>query len=351
MLNIKKTVSKNKRRYRDDDFDLDLSYIKPTIIAMGFPSDKLEGVYRNHIDEVIRFFDTKHKQHYKIYNLCNERTYDPDRFFNRVATYAFEDHNAPPFALIQPFCDDVDEWLKKDEKNIVAVHCKAGKACGRTGVMISCYLLYANFFDDTNDALNFYGQARTLDAKGVTIPSQRRYVEYYGYSLRHKLIYKQRPLLMNGIIIETVPNISNGTCCPFFTVRQHNVKLITSKVMEVLRKGNERITFVLDKPLPICGDVKIEFFHKSEYFSKKSRMFHFWFNTFFVVQFAKNNNDHTDRENVCGQVKIVQAIGDTCHSLIFKKEEIDQSHKDTKNKTFSPEFKVGISYTLFTDCL
>lgn len=76
-------------------------------------------------------------------------------------------------------------------------------------------------------------------------------------------------------------------------------------------------------------------------------MFHFWFNTFFVVQFAKNNNDHIDRENVCGQVKVDQAIGNTCHSLIFKKEEIDQSHKDTKNKTFSPEFKASFSWFMY----
>ena len=141
---------------------------------MGFPAEKIEAIYRNDYHNVKEFLDKKHGKNYWVYNLCSEkdRIYDKKKFDGRVSWYPFVDHHPPNFSLIQPFCDEVKEYLAKDERNTAVVHCKAGK--GRTGVMICCYLLYVGQSENAEKVLNFYANKRTTDQKGVTIPSQRR---------------------------------------------------------------------------------------------------------------------------------------------------------------------------------
>lgn len=39
---LRNLVSKEKRRFKDDKYDLDLTYINEKIIAMGFPSSGTE---------------------------------------------------------------------------------------------------------------------------------------------------------------------------------------------------------------------------------------------------------------------------------------------------------------------
>lgn len=179
---LREVVSKKKKRFIDEtnNFNLDLSYIGPEkkIIAMGYPAEGVEAIYRNAMSEVQRFFDVHHKDHAKVYNLCSERKYQVgvDEYF-KGEKFGFDDHNPPPLDLIRPFCESMHEWLTQDDKNVAAVHCKAGK--GRTGVMVCAYLIHSGVRADAEKALKYFGQMRTINNKGVTIPSQMRYVHYY----------------------------------------------------------------------------------------------------------------------------------------------------------------------------
>jgi len=59
-------VSQNKRRFQQDGFDLDLTYVTPRIIATSFPSSGLWALYRNPIGKVAAFLDAKHPGKYKV---------------------------------------------------------------------------------------------------------------------------------------------------------------------------------------------------------------------------------------------------------------------------------------------
>lgn len=174
---LKQLVSKEKRRFEEDGFNLDLTYVTNRLIAFGYPAESFEGIYRNHYKDVYNFFERRHGANYRIYNLCSERCYDKEKFHCRVGEYRFDDHCPPPLALFQPFCEDVQAWLEKDPEHVVAIHCKAGK--GRTGVMICAYMIYAGLWSSAHGAIQFFGSARSKKGEGVTIPSQRRFIRYF----------------------------------------------------------------------------------------------------------------------------------------------------------------------------
>lgn len=287
---IKHLVSKKKRRFTDNGYDLDLTYIRPNILAMGFPSENLEGIYRNHLDDVVRFLDSYHGENYKVYNLCAERTYDASKFHGRVACFPFEDHNAPPFQLFDAFCKDVSEFLNADSRNVAAVHCKAGK--GRTGVMICAFFIHENIFKYVPEALMFYDLKRTQNGKGVTIPSQRRYVEYYGYRKLHDLDMKPVKLLLYGFVFDGAPAYSTiGSYSVCFRVSQGKTKKFLSKNFEVDPRKRDGLTLMeLDTPVVVSEDIKVEFIICK--LSKKEKAFHFWLNTYFIQAATKHGDEN-----------------------------------------------------------
>ncbi|KAH8498501.1 hypothetical protein H0E87_017423 [Populus deltoides] len=223
-------VSQNKRRYQEGGFDLDMTYITENIIAMGFPAGNMssgffgyvEGFYRNHMEEVIKFFETHHKDKYKVYNLCSERLYDASLFEGKAVpgTEYVEEHH-----MVDSHICYVKLLHQEDIENVVVVHCKAGMA--RTGLMISSLLLYLKFFPTAEESIDYYNQKRCFDAKGLVLPSQIRYVKYFERILTYFNGENQpgRRSMLRGFRLHRCPYWIR----PSITISDHNGVLFSSK--------------------------------------------------------------------------------------------------------------------------
>ena len=314
---VKALVSKKKNRFCYDGFDLDLTYITERIIAMGMPSSHLEGLYRNPMEEVQRFLNTRHTAHYKVYNLCEERNY-PNNSFYKQAIFPFKDHEAPPLNLMKSFCEDAKKFLDEDKKNIVAVHCKAGK--GRTGTMICCLLLYMNTFDKAAECLQYYGMMRAENGKGVTIPSQIRYVNYFEQILKEKMPHpiEFKKKIITKIRMSTLPKF-HKVYTLFFKIENNGQEYNSEKKKTDFKNEDlyALVDFDIEKGFLVEGDVKVTFF-RGKLLKKKENILKFWFNTNFIP------ND--------------------CNIYQFTKEEIDKACKDKESKYYKPGFKIEIHF-------
>lgn len=68
---------------------------------------------------------------------------------------------------------------------------------------------------NAEEALRLYAEKRTRNGQGVTIPSQRRYVQYYSRLLSSSLTYVPTPLRLTSIRIEGLPHQLHGVQSKF----------------------------------------------------------------------------------------------------------------------------------------
>ena len=225
--------------------------------------------------------------------------------------------------------------------------------------MICCYLLHRGRFEHSKDALNFYGLVRTNNMKGVTIPSQQRYVGYYANLVKSKLSYKPTTLLLHSIQFQTLP-LQNANI--FFVLSQLKVTLFKSNPDSVVKTDNS-LVFNLSQPLPVCGDIKIEVFSRSM-IGGKERLFHFWFNTFFV-QYKSGCDDDDSNDSSTNQTQgddddnkfLVNGNASqyyNCSHLPHEKDmltvtvpraELDRVNKDEMKRLFSSKLKITLIFS------
>jgi phosphatidylinositol-3,4,5-trisphosphate 3-phosphatase/dual-specificity protein phosphatase PTEN len=234
--------------------------------------------------------------------------------------------------MINKFCNSVDAYLAEHPSNVVGIHCKAGK--GRTGLMVSCYLLHSGLCLSADAALGKFSRERTWDNKGVTIPSQIRYAYYYEALLRRPQVTSYSYKLTR-VRFNSVPNfdasISGGGCDPYLVVKAlikapgdnvvWNRVTVFNQLVAVGARGIKKFyprDGAVDLDMSaldvfLNGDVNLIFFDYDTY-SQSDKMFELSFHTAFV----ENNY------------------------LAFEKGMLDGAIKDKKNLKFSVSFKVEL---------
>ncbi|KAJ6100167.1 Phosphatase tensin type, partial [Penicillium canescens] len=180
-------------RLQHPEAGLDLCYVTDNVIATSGPSATYpQRAYRNPLDALVTFLDSKHGKNWCIWEFRAEGTGYPDsEVYDRIHHFPWPDHHPPPFALIPNIMGSMRNWLqhlrdnkdknKENEKGqgqrVAVVHCKAGK--GRSGTVACSYLISQEGWKKEDALLRFTERRMRVGfGHGVSIPSQLRYVGY-----------------------------------------------------------------------------------------------------------------------------------------------------------------------------
>lgn len=164
----------------------------------GAPTVEKPG---NNVDVVSSLLNHAHPEHYMVWNV-SEEAYDYVKFNDQVLEFKFPGHPAPPLGLLFKICTSMENWLDSDPKNVACMHCLTGK--GRTATILACYLTWAGEAGSVMEALHFVAQRRNDHVEKLTIPSQRRYLQYFSNML-DGVKPRSDPLLLRRIIMNTIP--------------------------------------------------------------------------------------------------------------------------------------------------
>ncbi|CCI48560.1 unnamed protein product [Albugo candida] len=278
---------------------------------MGYPASGVEKTYRNDINEVAKFLNSRHPHSYRVYNL-SERRYDYSKFY-QVAEFGFPDHHPPPLRLLIEIMNDMLRWTCQHPDNVVVAHCLAGK--GRTGVICSCFLLLTGEHGSLHSLKSrremYMMVSHTVDhfcqlrGQGVRFPSQALYIYYFVKMLRKlrgqvasiPALLPPKRLLLKRVILHGIPDFDaapRGGCTPFLQVSpapfQHRkTRLLYNSswqrpVFETYVADDNGI-IAFETNCYIEGDILIRCFHAntSTMLGKHIvQMFHFSFHTSFL---------------------------------------------------------------------
>lgn len=184
------------------------------------------------------------------------------------------------------------------------IHCKAGK--GRTGLMICAYLLFCKYYTNPTDAMSFYAAMRTYNQKGVTIPSQIRYIRYFAHRMLKGMPAPQTYQLIN-VIWHSAPRGLDDIKIDIYVP---NALCFTMKDQKPMRKRagkgeDDGETLAFDfPPIQLVEDFQIEVTVAGKL------VFAFWANTAFIENGSL----------VVGKAEMDKALKDAVSHKLYPKD-------------------------------
>lgn len=201
--------------------DAEVVYVTDRIISMSHPalpsSSDPQITGERKLAAVCHLLEKRHGSgNVMIWNLSEVTTYHEhaagvlDRV-GPVLAFSFPGSPAPPLGLWLQLLLSMEKWLQASKDNVAVVHCLTGK--GRTSTVLAAFLCWMAEagFEKTNmkSALEYIAQCKKMSVEVLTIPSQRRYAQYFTNMLEG-IRPSQPPLVLKRIIMSEAPKFALG---------------------------------------------------------------------------------------------------------------------------------------------
>uniref|UniRef100_A0A6J0ULZ3 Auxilin isoform X2 n=1 Tax=Pogona vitticeps TaxID=103695 RepID=A0A6J0ULZ3_9SAUR len=240
--------------------ELDISYITSRIIVMSFPGEGVELGFRNHIDDVRTFLDSRHPDHYTVFNL-SPKSYRTTRFHNRVSECSWPVRQAPSLHNLYAVCKNMHNWLQQNPKNVCVIHCMDGRVA--SAVLVSAMFCFCHLFSNPAPAIQLLNSKRP----GIVLwPSHRRYIGYICDLAADKPIQPHcKPLTIKSILLSPVPcfNKQRNGCRPFCDILFGETRIFTTS-QEYERMKEFRVQegkVIIPLGVTVHGDVVVSIYH------------------------------------------------------------------------------------------
>lgn len=204
----------------------------------------------------------------------------------------FPDHHPPPLDLYLKLVEMIDNWLRADDNHVAVVHCKGGK--GRTGTVIVSLLYFRGECSTVEEAEQLFASMRSSKSKGVTQPSQRRYIKYFKTILVRNQFINFQPIRLRSVTI--APLLSERPILlQIFNGVTDDAPLLFSQMREPIAFNDATSMVKYNIELDVRGDLYFKVFRRRDK-DKVERAFHVVMHSYFITSpqyiLERSNLDH-----------------------------------------------------------